>query len=128
MEPRSLVLGSCLLALVGTAHAHARELVGDYVPAFCTAQNTVNRPPQIATPVYEGDSTIRIHDQVAGGSLSIFSATWGPQQLNVPTQSSGAFNLAATATGGDQIHACQFGGNPATLECSPTIRVETRPA
>jgi hypothetical protein len=127
MEPRVYVRALGLLAVIGASHVTAGELVGDYVPAFCTAQNIVNRPPQIATPIYEGDSTIRIHDQVAGGALDIFSATWGIQQLGVPTQSSGAFNLAVSATPGDHIYACQFGGNPASVECSPQVTVQTRP-
>jgi hypothetical protein len=114
-------------AVAVSVPALAGDLVGDHVPAFCTWQNVVNRPPQIAEPVFEGDSAIRIHDQVAGGSLDIFSTTWGVQQLGVPTQNASLFNLAASATAGDRLYACQSGGI-GPVQCSPWITVQPRPA
>lgn len=119
------ILSAAAAAAAGPALAG--DLVGDYVPAFCTWRNAVNRPPQIAEPVFEGDSAIRIHDQVAGGSLDIFSMTWGIQQLGVPTQNASTFSLAATATAGDQLYACQSGGI-GPVQCSPWITVQPRPA
>lgn len=114
-------------ALLFPLHAIGAEEAGDYVPASCTAQNLVNAKPIILGPIYQGDTEVRIHNQVAGGTITITSLTWG-LQFSGSTQNSAAFPLAISETGGDYMYACQVGGVPSTVQCSDWVQVQTPPA